>query len=238
MREGAPARRMRRSGEEWARGAHGVASSRRSGDNARPCGRRGSSMGDDAVQRRRPRRAAARLDGRQDMRSAVGGRRLWRWKWWRKSGGGRRPKSEAMFRIEQVYPELEIPANGYHEVSWIESFTRLAGLYSVTQMKDRLFKYDDRGFTAKSDLLKSPLSLKAITGVLERLLKEPRGFVVFNGFNGMMGKISREESPFPHRKGTLMMVEYIVAWNMDEDLESHKFSSWLNELMSMLVSLL
>ncbi|KAK9081639.1 hypothetical protein Syun_031422 [Stephania yunnanensis] len=118
------------------------------------------------------------------------------------------PKSEAILRIEQVYRELEIPANGYHEVSWIESFTRLAGLDSVTQMKDRFLKYDDR----------------------ERLLKEPRGFLVFNGFNGMMGKISRAASPFPHRKGTLMMVEYIVAWNMDEDLESHKFLSWLNEL--------
>ncbi|KAK9101438.1 hypothetical protein Scep_024868 [Stephania cephalantha] len=97
-------------------------------------------------------------------------------------------------------------------------------------MKDRFLKYDDRGFKAKIDLPKSPLPLKAITGVLERLLKEPRGFVVFNGLNGMMGKISREASPFPHRKGTLMMVEYIVAWNMDEDLESHKFLSWLNEL--------
>ncbi|KAK9101440.1 hypothetical protein Scep_024870 [Stephania cephalantha] len=140
------------------------------------------------------------------------------------------PKSEAMLRIEQVYSELEIPPNEYHEVSWIESFTRLAGLDSVTQMKDRFLKYDDRGFKAKIDLPKSPLPLKAITGVLERLLKEPRGFVVFNGFNGMMGKISREASPFPHRKGTLMMVEYIVAWNMDEDLESHKFLSWLNEL--------
>ncbi|KAK9081645.1 hypothetical protein Syun_031428 [Stephania yunnanensis] len=141
-----------------------------------------------------------------------------------------RAQVEAMLRIEQVYPELEIPANEYHEVSWIESFTRLAGLDSVAQMKDRFLKYDDRGFKAKIDLLKSPLSLKAITGVLERLLKEPRGFVVVNGFNGMMGRISREESPFPHRKGTLMMVEYIVAWNMDEDLESHKFLSWLNEL--------
>ncbi|KAK9081466.1 hypothetical protein Syun_030790 [Stephania yunnanensis] len=140
------------------------------------------------------------------------------------------PKSEAILRIEQVYPKLEIPANGYHEVSWIESFTRLAGLDSVTQMKDRFLKYDDRGFKAKIDLLKSPFPLKVITGVLERLLKEPRGFLVFNGFNGMMGKISRAASPFPHRKGTLMMVEYIVAWNMDEDLESHKFLSWLNEL--------
>ncbi|KAK9081640.1 hypothetical protein Syun_031423 [Stephania yunnanensis] len=140
------------------------------------------------------------------------------------------PKSEAILRIEQVYRELEIPANGYHEVSWIESFTRLAGLDSVTQMKDRFLKYDDRGFKAKIDLLKSPFPLKVITGVLERLLKEPRGFLVFNGFNGMMGKISRAASPFPHRKGTLMMVEYIVAWNMDEDLESHKFLSWLNEL--------
>ncbi|KAK9131282.1 hypothetical protein Sjap_011769 [Stephania japonica] len=140
------------------------------------------------------------------------------------------PKSEATMRIEQVFPELGITTDEYHEVSWIESFTRLAGLDLVIQMKDRFLKYDNRGFKAKIDLPKSPLPLKAITGVLERLLKEPRGFVVLNGFNGMMGKISSEASPFPHRKGTLMMVEYIVAWNMDEDLESDKFLRWLNEL--------
>ncbi|KAK9131290.1 hypothetical protein Sjap_011777 [Stephania japonica] len=140
------------------------------------------------------------------------------------------PKSEAMSRIDQLYPDLEIPVDEYLEVSWIESLAHIAGLDSVAQMQDRFLKYDNRGFKAKIDLPKSPLPLKAITGVLERLLKEPRGFVVFNGLNGMMSKISSGASPFPHRKGTLMMVEYIVAWNMDEDMESDKFLSWLNEL--------
>ncbi|KAK9131302.1 hypothetical protein Sjap_011789 [Stephania japonica] len=140
------------------------------------------------------------------------------------------PKSEAISRIDQVYSDLKIPTDEYLEVSLIESLAHIAGLDSVAQMKDRFLKYDDRGFKAKIDLPKSPLPLKAITGVLERLLKEPRGFVVFNGLNGMMSKISSGASPFPHRKGTLMMVEYIVAWNMDEDMESDKFLSWLNEL--------
>ncbi|KAK9081662.1 hypothetical protein Syun_031676 [Stephania yunnanensis] len=150
--------------------------------------------------------------------------------WAIRGGGGGTFGAIYSWKLRLLKVPKRIPANEYHEVSWIESFTRLAELDSVTQMKDRFLKYDDRGFKAKIDLMKSPLSLKAITGVLERLLKEPRGFVVVNGFNGMMGRISREESPFPHRKGTLMMVEYIVAWNMDEDLESHKFLSWLNEL--------
>ncbi|KAK9102657.1 hypothetical protein Sjap_019911 [Stephania japonica] len=139
------------------------------------------------------------------------------------------PKSEVMSRIDKVFPELEIPDDEYLEVSWIESFLHIAGLESVSQMNDRFLEWDNRGFKTKVDFPKSPLPLKAINGALEMLLREPHGFMVFNGYNGMMSRIRSDESPFPHRNGTLMMIEYLVAWKMEEDWESEKFLSWLRE---------
>ncbi|KAK9152097.1 hypothetical protein Syun_010406 [Stephania yunnanensis] len=92
MREGAPSRRSGRSGEEWARGSSQVASSRRLvGQRAavrttRLVGgrRRGSSMGDDAARADDGQQTRRRRLGRSAY-PVSGGRRLWRWKWWRKS---------------------------------------------------------------------------------------------------------------------------------------------------------
>ncbi|KAK9106842.1 hypothetical protein Syun_022853 [Stephania yunnanensis] len=139
------------------------------------------------------------------------------------------PKSDAMSIMSVAFPELGIPEDEYLELTWVEAIAKLGRLDSPSRLKDRFLKWDDRAFKTKVDFPRSPLPLKGMRGVLEWLLKEQHGFVVMNGYNGMMSKIRKEASPFPHRNGTLMMIEYLVAWKMEEDFESDKFLSWLRD---------
>ncbi|KAK9081658.1 hypothetical protein Syun_031672 [Stephania yunnanensis] len=118
------------------------------------------------------------------------------------------------------------------ETAWVESGATLGEIYyAISQASDEL------GFSADS----SPTvgSGGHISG---------GGFGMMSrkyGLASIMSSMHCSSIPRPYfgpwidgrrrvlgdsRKGTLMMVEYIVAWNMDEDLESHKFLSWLNEL--------
>ncbi|KAK9118396.1 hypothetical protein Scep_016489 [Stephania cephalantha] len=139
------------------------------------------------------------------------------------------PKSDAMSIMSLAFPELGIPEDEYLEVTWVEAIAKLGRLDSPSRLKDRFLKWDERAFKTKVDFPRSPLPLKGMRGILEWLLKEQHGFVVMNGYNGMMSKIRKEASPFPHRNGTLMMIEYLVAWKMEEDFKSDKFLSWLRD---------
>ncbi|KAK9151949.1 hypothetical protein Syun_010258 [Stephania yunnanensis] len=78
MREGAPAR-GEESGAGGSRGARGGWS-----DNARLCGRRGSSVGDDAAGADDGQQTRRWRLGRSIYAISGGWRRLWRWKWWRR----------------------------------------------------------------------------------------------------------------------------------------------------------
>ncbi|KAK9086363.1 hypothetical protein Syun_028757 [Stephania yunnanensis] len=82
------------SGEEWARGSSQVASSRRSVGHARGVDEAGLTTTRLVGGRRRGRvRTTAEQTRRRRLGwsayAVSGGRRHWRWKWWRKSGGGR-----------------------------------------------------------------------------------------------------------------------------------------------------
>nr|AAU20769.1 berberine bridge enzyme [Thalictrum flavum subsp. glaucum] len=140
------------------------------------------------------------------------------------------PKELASSSMHKKFPELNLLLEDCMEMSWVEATAELAGLKSVSELKDRFLRYDDRAFKTKVDFPKEAIPLEGIQGALEILKKEQRGFMVMNGQGGMMDRISTDASPFPHRSGTLSMVEYIVAWDKHEDLHSNEFIHWLHQL--------
>nr|BAM44344.1 berberine bridge enzyme [Coptis japonica] len=139
------------------------------------------------------------------------------------------PKEVAVSSMHQKFPELNLLSEECKEVSWVEAFAQLAGLKEVDELNNRFLKYDDRAFKTKVDFAEVPIPLEGINGALQILKKEQRGFMVMNGQGGMMGRISRDSIPFPHRSGMLSMIEYIVAWDMDEDFNSHEYINWLHQ---------
>nr|P30986.1 RecName: Full=Reticuline oxidase; AltName: Full=Berberine bridge-forming enzyme; Short=BBE; AltName: Full=Tetrahydroprotoberberine synthase; Flags: Precursor [Eschscholzia californica]AAB20352.1 (S)-reticuline:oxygen oxidoreductase (methylene-bridge-forming) [Eschscholzia californica]AAC39358.1 berberine bridge enzyme [Eschscholzia californica] len=139
-------------------------------------------------------------------------------------------KTVAKSTFDLLFPELGLVEEDYLEMSWGESFAYLAGLETVSQLNNRFLKFDERAFKTKVDLTKEPLPSKAFYGLLERLSKEPNGFIALNGFGGQMSKISSDFTPFPHRSGTRLMVEYIVAWNQSEQKKKTEFLDWLEKV--------
>ncbi|KAL6315263.1 hypothetical protein AAG906_000344 [Vitis piasezkii] len=56
---------------------------------------------------------------------------------------------------------------------------------------------------------------------LDTLEKEPKGYVILDPYGGEMERISSDAIAFPHRKGNLFAIQYMVAWEEDS-LMSYK----------------
>nr|ACJ76784.1 berberine bridge enzyme 2 [Argemone mexicana] len=139
-------------------------------------------------------------------------------------------KTVAKSIMDKMFPELGLIEEEFLEMNWGESFAYLSGLKTVKELNNRFLKLDDKAFKTKVDFTKETLPLKVINGVLEILSKEPRGFILLNSLGGKMSKISNDFTPFPHRNGTKLMVEYIVSWSKDEESKSDEFFDWLRNI--------
>ncbi|GLT67976.1 hypothetical protein SLA2020_402440 [Shorea laevis] len=62
------------------------------------------------------------------------------------------------------------------------------------------------------------------------LEKEPKGHMVMDPYGGIMNNISSESIAFPHRKGNLFSIQYLVEWHKEENEKSHWYIEWIREL--------
>uniref|UniRef100_A0A2N9JAF0 FAD-binding PCMH-type domain-containing protein n=1 Tax=Fagus sylvatica TaxID=28930 RepID=A0A2N9JAF0_FAGSY len=105
------------------------------------------------------------------------------------------PRSKALYILNQVFPEL------------------------VSDLKNRYLQ--DKGyFKAKSDYVRTPISFMGIRAALDSLEEEPKGFVILDPYGGIMQNISSEYIAFPHRKGNLFAIQYLVAWQQEDNNKS------------------
>ncbi|CAN1249340.1 Berberine bridge enzyme-like 13 [Linum perenne] len=65
--------------------------------------------------------------------------------------------------------------------------------------------------------------------IWERFLKEESPFSIWNPFGGEMARIDKSATPFPHRKGTLFMIQYLTNW-FDGKVNEGKHVGWMNDL--------
>lgn len=115
-------------------------------------------------------------------------------------------------------------------MSWIESVLFFSGLgegSSVSDLKNR-FSQDKLYFKAKSDYIRSPIPIAGIKSALDILVKEPKGYVILDPYGGIMDSISSDSIAFPHRKGNLFTVQYLVEWHEeDDDGSSRGYIDWI-----------
>ncbi|KAJ0085727.1 hypothetical protein Patl1_06884 [Pistacia atlantica] len=140
-------------------------------------------------------------------------------------------RNEALPIINQVFPEVELGEEDCKEMSWIESILFFSGLSkgsSILDLKNRYLQ-DKNYFKAKSDYVKTPISATGISSLLEILEKEPKGYVILDPYGGIMERISSEEIAFPHRKGNLFTIQYLVAWYEEDNDKSKKYIEWVRE---------
>ncbi|XP_056161946.1 berberine bridge enzyme-like 15 [Syzygium oleosum] len=133
--------------------------------------------------------------------------------------------------VKKSFPELGLKRSDCTEMSWIKSVLYIAGYPSGTPPEVLLqgkstFK---NFFKAKSDFVRDTISETDLEGLWNRLMQEDSPLVIWTPYGGMMSKISESSAPFPHRKGTIFMSQYLSLWNnASEDATKHM--DWIRRL--------
>lgn len=134
--------------------------------------------------------------------------------------------------MDRTFPELGLARKDCTEMSWIESVLYIAGFPAKTPPEvllqgKSLFK---NYFKAKSDFVRRPIPEAGLEGLWKRLMAEDSPLMILNPYGGMMSKISESETPFPHRKGVIYMIQYLTLWNDDKPETEAKHVEWIRGL--------
>ncbi|CAN1290304.1 Berberine bridge enzyme-like 26 [Linum perenne] len=68
-----------------------------------------------------------------------------------------------------------------------------------------------------------------LEGIWKRFLEEDSPLMIWNPFGGEMSRISESAIPFPHRKGTAFMIQYLTNWQ-DGEKSMERHMDWMRKL--------
>ncbi|KAJ0595866.1 putative berberine/berberine, FAD-binding domain, PCMH-type, FAD-binding, type PCMH, subdomain 1 [Helianthus annuus] len=139
------------------------------------------------------------------------------------------PKAKALLIMNQNFHELKIVENDCKEMSWIESVLYFSGFgdqSSVSDLKNR-FLQDKLYYKAKSDFVRKSIPRLGLTIMLDILEKQSKGYVILDPYGGMMESISSDSIPFPHRKGNLFTIQYLVEWKETDNDKTDDYIAWI-----------
>lgn len=142
------------------------------------------------------------------------------------------PKTNALSLIHGVFPELGIVEQDCFEMSWIQSIVFFSGLPHGSSASDLQNRYlrNKLYFKAKSDYVRTPISDTGIRTALHLLETEPKGYVILDPYGGIMDRISSESIAFPHRKGNLYSIQYMVEWKTQNNDKREDYINWIKTL--------
>ncbi|KAK9666834.1 hypothetical protein RND81_14G214700 [Saponaria officinalis] len=129
------------------------------------------------------------------------------------------------------FPELGLQNTDLSEMSWIESVLYIANNppntkpETLLEAKPAFINY----FKAKSDFLTEPVPETGLEGLWKRFMEDDGGLMIWNPFGGMMSRIPESEIPFPHRNGTISMIQYVVSWQ-DGDVSQSRHMEWIKQV--------
>ncbi|KAF3440925.1 hypothetical protein FNV43_RR19211 [Rhamnella rubrinervis] len=138
-------------------------------------------------------------------------------------------KRNAMSILNRVFPELGTAEEDCKEMNWIESIMFFSGLSNGSVVSDLRNRYleDKKFFKAKSDYVRTQMSRMGIRVALDILEEEPKGYVILDPYGGIMNQISSESIAFPHRKGNLYTIQYLVEWKEEDNEKREEYIDWI-----------
>lgn len=134
--------------------------------------------------------------------------------------------------IKKGFPELGLTRKDCIEMSWIESVVYIARLPIGTQ-PDALLSGKSLSrnyYKAKADFVRELIPESGLEGIWKRFMEEDQPFMIWNPYGGMMNRIPEEDTPFPHRNGTLFMIQYLTYWHDPSEASYTKHMDWIRKL--------
>ncbi|CAA7017438.1 unnamed protein product [Microthlaspi erraticum] len=143
-------------------------------------------------------------------------------------------KGTLMGIMKKNFPELGLTQEDCIEMSWIESILYFAVFPTGSPVEVLLEGKSLLGrvyFKEKSDFAKNSIPALGLKGMFNKLLEEDAAMVFWTPYGGMMAKIPESEIPFPHRNGTIFMIQYFTRWP-DSDKRPNTHIRWVREMYS------
>ncbi|KAL2934818.1 Berberine bridge enzyme-like 22 [Bienertia sinuspersici] len=143
---------------------------------------------------------------------------------------------------QHSFSELGVEAKDCKELSWIEAVLYFAGHSSGTPKEallDRDHQLFKSYFKAKSDFVNQPIPETALQQVWERQMQVSEAYIIMEPLGGMMNHVPETQIAYPHRRGNLYNIQYIVKWKVNEAEEARRHIHWvrmLHKFMSPYVS--
>ncbi|RLM61758.1 reticuline oxidase-like [Panicum miliaceum] len=139
------------------------------------------------------------------------------------------PSQEALQILTARFPEIGLSDLNPREMSWIESVVFFSGLpegSAVSDLADRVL-HKKNYFKAKSDYVRRPMAFDQLIRAVDLLSKQPKAYVILDPYGGAMDRVGSGDLPFPHRKGNIHGIQYLIEWTADEDGHKDEYMDWL-----------
>uniref|UniRef100_A0A3Q7F561 FAD-binding PCMH-type domain-containing protein n=2 Tax=Solanum lycopersicum TaxID=4081 RepID=A0A3Q7F561_SOLLC len=119
------------------------------------------------------------------------------------------------------------------ESSWIGSVLYFYGRRtneSLEVLLEKSIPTQKNYFKATSDFVKTPVPESGWEMVEKMFLEEERPQMIMEPLGGILDEISESEIPFPHRKGNLYNIQYLVNWGDNSESISSQKIRWMRKL--------
>jgi len=131
--------------------------------------------------------------------------------------------------MNESFQELGLQGKDCTEMSWIQSVLFFGGFNKDDPLElllNRTTSYKS-SFKAKSDFVKEPIPKTGLEGAWKIVSEEDTlAMLLMDPYGGRMNETSESETPFPHRKGNLYNIQYLVKWEVNSKEASKKHEEW------------
>ncbi|KAL4196165.1 hypothetical protein AMTRI_Chr04g181980 [Amborella trichopoda] len=131
---------------------------------------------------------------------------------------------DAVKIMRDQFRDLAISKSICTEMAWIDSILYFSGGSTREDLLNR-YLVGKSFFKGKSDYVKEPLNASSLEGAIKYLEEEPSSMIILDPYGGKMDNFEEDHIPFPHRKGNLYSIQYIVTWQRHDD--DYKYMNWI-----------